>query len=186
MVQQSRVDITQPAPSRPLGTTGVTKPIEPTGTSGMMPGKSTRALPGNVIITIPPGSAEDRLYMYLSSAGVGSATAIDFDRIKFDSASAVLSPEAREQIDNVATILRAYPRATVTIAGYTDSEGSESANMALSKTRAEAVAGRLTADGVSAERVHPEGFGSQKPVGSNTSDTGRAENRRVVLQVTVR
>jgi OOP family OmpA-OmpF porin len=186
MEQQSRVDITQPAPSRPLGTTGMNRPIEPTGTTGMMPGKSTRALPGNVIITILPGSAEDRLYMYLSSAGVGSATAIDFDRIKFDTASAVLSPEAREQIDNVATILRAYPRATVTIAGYTDSEGNESANMALSKTRAEAVAGRLTASGVSAERVHPEGFGSQKPVGSNATDTGRAENRRVVLQVNVR
>jgi K(+)-stimulated pyrophosphate-energized sodium pump len=139
-----------------------------------------------VIITIPPGSAEDRLYMYLSSAGVGSATAINFDRIKFDSGSAVLSSEARDQIDNIATILRAYPRATVTIAGYTDNEGSEPANMALSKARAEAVAGKLTAAGVSAERVHPEGFGSQKPQGSNTSDTGRADNRRVVLQVNVR
>jgi OmpA-OmpF porin, OOP family len=186
MVQQSRVDTTQPAPSRPLGTTGVTRGPEPMGTTGMVPGKTTRALPGNVIITIPPGSAEDRLYMYLSSAGVGSATAIDFDRVKFDTGSAVLSPEAREQVDNVATILRAYPRATVTIAGYTDGEGSEPANMALSKTRAEAIAGRLTADGVSTERVHPEGFGSQKPVGSKTTETGRAENRRVVLQVNVR
>ena len=74
----------------------------------------------------------------------------------------------------------------MTIGGYTDNEGSESANMALSKARAEAVAGRLTAAGVSAERVHPEGFGSQKPLGSNTTDTGRAENRRVVLQVNVR
>jgi outer membrane protein OmpA-like peptidoglycan-associated protein len=74
----------------------------------------------------------------------------------------------------------------VTIAGYTDGEGSEAANMALSKSRAEAVAGRLTAAGVSTERVHPEGFGSQKPVGSNSTDTGRAENRRVALQVNVR
>jgi len=103
-----------------------------------------------------------------------------------DSGSAVLSPEARDQIDNIATILRAYPRATVTIAGYTDKEGSETANMALSKARAEAVAGKLTAAGVSAERVHPEGFGSQRPMGSNTTDSGRAENRRVVLQVNVR
>jgi OmpA-OmpF porin, OOP family len=186
MVQQSRVDVTQPLPSAPVGTTGMNRAIAPTGTTGMSAGKTTRALPGNVIITIPPGSAEDRLYMYLSSAGVGSMTAINFDRINFDSGSAVLSAEARDQIDNVATILRAYPRATATIGGYTDNEGSESANMALSKARAEAVAGRLTADGVSAERVHPEGFGSQKPLGSNTTDTGRAENRRVVLQVNVR
>jgi len=186
MVEQSRVEQVRPLPSAPVGTTGMNRPIAPTGTTGMMPGRTTRALPGNVIITIPPGSAEDRLYMYLSSAGVGSVTAINFDRINFDSGSAVLSPEARDQIDNIATILRAYPRATVTIAGYTDKEGSETANMALSKARAEAVAGKLTAAGVSAERVHPEGFGSQRPMGSNTTDNGRAENRRVVLQVNVR
>jgi outer membrane protein OmpA-like peptidoglycan-associated protein len=186
MVEQSRVEQVRPLPSAPVGTTGMNRPIAPTGTTGMMPGRTTRALPGNVIITIPPGSAEDRLYMYLSSAGVGSVTAINFDRINFDSGSAVLSPEARDQIDNIATILRAYPRATVTIAGYTDKEGSETANMALSKARAEAVAGKLTAAGVSAERVHPEGFGSQRPMGSDTTDSGRAGNRRVVLQVNVR
>ena len=111
---------------------------------------------------------------------------MDFDRISFETGSAKLTAESAEQLHNIATILRAYPRATVTIAGYTDKEGSETANMALSKARAEAVAGKLTADGVSAERVHPEGFGSQRPMGSNTTDSGRAENRRVVLQVNVR
>jgi outer membrane protein OmpA-like peptidoglycan-associated protein len=135
-----------------------------------------------VIITIPRGGTEDRLYNYLSSAGTGGLS-VDFDRITFGSGSAVLSSDAREEIDNIATILRAYPNASVIVAGYTDNEGSEHANMALSKARADAVAGRITAKGVSSERVHSEGFGSQKPVGSNSTETGRSENRRVILEV---
>jgi outer membrane protein OmpA-like peptidoglycan-associated protein len=191
VVEQSRVEVTEPARpmmppakpieplEKPLGTTGVSPAI---GTTGVIPGRSTRTLPGNVIITIPPGGAEDRLYSYLSTAGTGGTTIV-FDRIKFGSGSAALSSDARDQVDNVATILRAYPNASMIIAGYTDNEGSEHANMALSKARADAVAGRITAKGVSSERVHSEGFGSQKPVGSNSTETGRSENRRVILEV---
>jgi len=191
VVQQSRVEFTEPARpmmppakaiepiEKPLGTTGVAPGV---GTSGVLPGRFTRTLPGNVIITIPRGGAEDRLYNYLSSAGTGGLS-VDFDRIKFDTGSAVLSSDAREEIDNIATILRAYPNASVIVAGYTDNEGSEHENMALSKVRADAVAERITAKGVSSERVHAEGFGSQKPVGSNSTETGRSENRRVILEV---
>ena len=69
------------------------------GTTGtVVAGRATRTLPGNVIITIPAGGAEDRLYNYLSSSGTGG-TVIDFDRIKFASGSAALSPQARDQID---------------------------------------------------------------------------------------
>ena len=168
-----------PAPSNPVGTTGMMPSV---GTSGMAPGKLTRTLPGNVIVTIPPGSAEDRLYSYLSSSGAGG-TVITVDRIKFGSGSAMLPPEARDQIDNIAVILKAYPDAIVTVAGYTDSEGNEHANMALSKARADAVAGRIVAKGVASDRVHSEGFGSQKAVGDNATDSGRAENRRVTLEV---
>src|SRR5262249_41041416 len=153
-----------------IGTTGMGQ----VGTTGMMPsGQRTRTLPGNVVINIPLGGTEDRLYSYLSSSGTGG-TVIDFDRVKFDSGSAALSPAARDQIDNTAIILRAYPKAVVTITGYTDNAGSDHANMALSKARADVVAGRLTAKGVQSDRVHAEGLGSQKPVGDNATDVGRA------------
>jgi outer membrane protein OmpA-like peptidoglycan-associated protein len=135
-----------------------------------------------VIITIPRGGTEDRLYNYLSSAGTGGLS-INLDRIKFGSGSAILTPDAREEVDNIATILRAYPNANVIVAGYTDNAGNEHANMALSKARADAVAGRITAKGVSSERVHAEGFGSQKPVANNSTEAGRSENRRVILEV---
>jgi OmpA-OmpF porin, OOP family len=174
-----------------VGTTGVTVPapkapvIDTTGTTGVMSGKLTRALPGNVNISIPAGGAEDRLTMFLASPAPGGTT-INFDRIVFGTGSAVLSADAREQIANIATILRAYPNAVVTVAGFTDNLGKESANVSLSKARAEAVAGRLTANGVAADRVHAEGNGSQKPVADNSTEAGRAENRRVALEVNTR
>jgi outer membrane protein OmpA-like peptidoglycan-associated protein len=149
----------------------------------MMPGaRITRTLPGNVVITIPSGGTEDRLYNYLSTSGTGG-TELSLDQVKFDSGSAALSPEARDQIDNVAIILRAYPKADATVDGYADNSGNDHSNMALSKARADAVAGRLTAKGVTADHVHAEGFGSQKPAADNGSEDGRAQNRRVVIEV---
>ncbi len=123
--------------------------------------------------------------MYLASARAG-VTSVNFDRIGFNSDSAVLTAASSDQIDSIAAILRAYPRAHVTIAGHTDNVGTEEANVTLSRARAEAVAQRLTTAGVGADRVHAEGYGSQKPIADNSSDAGRAQNRRVELQVAVR
>jgi OmpA-OmpF porin, OOP family len=149
--------------------------------SGML----TRQLPGNIILRIPVGGAEDRLAMYLGSIASGS-TAIEFDRIGFDTGSATLTPQSHEQISNVAAILRAYPKATVTVSGHTDNRGDEEANQALSRARAETVASALTEAGVAAERVNAQGFGSKKPVADNSTEQGREQNRRVVLEVAVK
>jgi len=154
------------------------------GTSGTLPTFS-RTLPGNVVITMPPGSAEDRLSMYLASALPG-VTTFNFDRIGFDNNSAVLTAESSDQLDNIATILRAYPRANVAIGGHTDNVGSDASNLELSRARASAVAARLTSAGVSKERVHAEGYGSEKPMADNSTEAGRAQNRRVELVVAVR
>jgi len=158
----------------------------PVGTSGTMVGTFVRTLPGNVTITIPAvGSAEDRLSLYLASAIPGGTT-ITLDRIAFDTNSASLTPESVAQLDNIATILRAYPQAHVAIVGHTDSVGDDAANVALSRTRANTVAAKLAANGVQPQRVHAEGYGSHKPIADNATDAGRAQNRRVELEVDVR
>jgi OmpA-OmpF porin, OOP family len=156
------------------------------GTAGRLGGTFVRTLPGNATITIPAvGSAEDRLSLYLASATPGETT-ITLDRIAFDSDSAVLTAESTEQLDNIATILRAYPRAHVAVVGHTDSAGDEAANVVLSRARAHNVAAKLTANGVQPQRVHAEGYGSQRPMADNATEEGRAQNRRVELGVTVR
>ena len=160
---------------------------KPVGTSGALTGTFTRTLPGNVTITIPSaGSAEDRLSSYLASAVPGRTTMITADRIRFDTNSAVLSAESNEHLMNIAAILRAYPRASVTVAGHTDNVGIGAANVALSQARAHAVAARLREAGVAGDQVRAEGYGSRKPVADNSTEAGRLQNRRVELEVKVR
>jgi OmpA-OmpF porin, OOP family len=171
-VQQARVEVIAPE-------------AKPVGTAGSIVDKLSRSLPGNVIISIPAGSAEDRLSRYLTSA-VSGATAMDFDRISFETGSAKLTAESADQLHNIATILRAYPNATVMVSGHTDNVGNEQANRNLSTARAKAVANSLISDGVESDRVSAEGYGSLKPVASNSTEAGRARNRRVTLDVAVR
>jgi outer membrane protein OmpA-like peptidoglycan-associated protein len=108
---------------------------------------------------------------------------VDLDRIGFGIGSSTLRPPSRAQIDNVAAILREYPKATVNVAGHTDNMGNEKANLALSRARAETVARALTNAGVNADRVHAAGYGSQNPIADNSTARGRGQNRRVTLEV---
>jgi OOP family OmpA-OmpF porin len=155
------------------------------GTTGTISGRLARPLPGNIMLRIPAGGTEDRLSRYLASVPSGSMT-MNFDRIGFDTGSASLTPSSREQINNVAAILRAYPRTSVTVAGYADNVGEEQPNLALSHARAHTVARALTEAGVAAERVSAEGFAPRTPVGDNSTEAGRSQNRRVALEVAVK
>jgi len=126
---------------------------------------------------------EDRLSKYLASSGSGS-TNIDLDRVEFVSGSARLTPQSQAQIDKFAVILRSYPNSTIVVAGHTDNRGNAAANDALSRARAEAVAKVLTDDGVKADHIRAEGYGSRNPVADNSTASGRQQNRRVTLVVT--
>lgn len=148
------------------------------GTSAAM---VARTLPGGVRIDVPAGGMEDRLAGYL--AAPTGASSFDFDRLEFESGSATLTQSSRAQIANVASILKAYPRAQVTIAGYTDNTGDEAANLSLSRSRAEAVMDALKTSGVPAASMQAQGYGSQNPIADNSSESGRARNRRVTLTV---
>ena len=109
-----------------------------------------------------------------------------FDRIVFINDSAALTPESRERIGSIAAALTAHPGAQISITGYTDSTGDEAANLALSHARANAVRDALRVQGISTRRIQIEGHGSQNPVASNDTEEGRAQNRRVMVEVTQR
>lgn len=98
--------------------------------------------------------------------------------------SATLKPESQEQLRNIAEILKAYPRVNVRIGGYTDNVGDSQANLRLSQDRADNVMKELAALGVASERMTAEGYGDQHPVGDNSTERGRAMNRRIALRVT--
>lgn len=102
--------------------------------------------------------------------------------ILFDSNKADL--KNAQPIEDMGAILKKYPEDVLTIKGYTDSTGSAKINNPLSEKRAEAVKQQLVASGVPAASISTVGMGDAAPVGDNKTKTGRAENRRVEIEVT--
>jgi outer membrane protein OmpA-like peptidoglycan-associated protein len=101
----------------------------------------------------------------------------------FDPGSDRLGPAAHQQVAHVAGILKTFPNVHLNIEGYTDNEGSAAQNLELSRARANAVKTELIAEGISPNRLDTEGFGNQNPIADNSTENGRARNRRVALQV---
>jgi len=95
-----------------------------------------------------------------------------------------LLPAARDILDReVHSELQADSHLTVLIEGHTDSVGSDSYNLSLSQRRADAVKSYLVSKGIAASRIESRGMGESKPVASNETAMGRAENRRVEIKV---
>lgn len=103
--------------------------------------------------------------------------------ITFAFNDATLNPAFTGTLDKVAQTLIQYDQTSINLAGYTDSVGSDSYNLNLSKQRAASVANYLVSKGVPANRIGVNGFGKANPVASNDTDAGRAQNRRVELTI---
>lgn len=103
------------------------------------------------------------------------------DGINFDFSSARLRPESEPLLTEVASMLNEHPDWTLTLEGHTDKVGGAAYNQRLSEQRAAAVVAYLVAQGVDAKRLDSVGFGMDKPVASNDSEAGRAQNRRVEI-----
>ncbi len=101
--------------------------------------------------------------------------------VSFDTGSASIRPQMRTVLDPFAASLKDDPKAQLTIVGHTDSTGSEAVNNPLSVQRAQSVRDYLAARGVASTRIQIDGRGEREPVADNTSDAGRARNRRVEI-----
>lgn len=99
--------------------------------------------------------------------------------VSFPSGSATLSQNGYQQAQALATQLRSSGVNSVTVVGYTDSNGSASANQSLSNSRAQSVASVLRDNGVNVTSAY--GRGEENPIADNSTEAGRAENRRVEL-----
>jgi len=149
-------------------------------------GLVTKSLPGGTQLQYAREGVEGKLLGFIedSSQGLSKEVWFDFDRLLFETNSAVLKPESQSQLSNVAAILKAYPGVRVKIGGYTDASGDPSANLTLSQNRADSVMQELSRMGISADRLSAEGYGGQHPVADNATEAGRAQNRRVAIRVT--
>jgi OmpA-OmpF porin, OOP family len=145
-----------------------------------------RKLPNNIELSIPQFGVENRLLDFIQDPNkvVDANTWFNFDRILFATDSATLRPESEEQLRNIAAILRAYPNVHMKIGGFTDNTGDPQNNLKLSQDRADSVVSYLVQLGIPQDRLEAEGYGQQYPVADNSTEQGRAQNRRIAMQVT--
>ena len=145
-----------------------------------------RKLANGTELSIPRLGVESRLVDFIEDAAkpVDKTTWFDFDRLLFDTGSATLQAASQEQLGNIAAVLKAYPNVELKIGGYTDNTGDKAANVKLSGDRAKSVAAELAKLGIAAARLAPEGYGEEHPVADNSTEEGRAKNRRISMRVT--
>lgn len=99
----------------------------------------------------------------------------------FERGSAKLTGSAGDKLDKIAGVLQRFSNARVAIAGHTDSSGKTSFNKKLSVERASAVAKQLQMQAIDKTRLTIIGYGETRPVSSNETPEGRAQNRRIEL-----
>src|SRR5262249_46127331 len=145
----------------------------------------SRTLPGGVQLQYLRSGVEGKLLNFIedSSMTVDKDAWFEFDRLKFETDSATIKPESQAQLNNIASIMTAYPNVHIKVGGYTDSSGDAQANLKLSQDRADSVVRELTTLGVSPDRLSAQGYGMEHPIADNSTAEGRAQNRRVAMRV---
>lgn len=103
--------------------------------------------------------------------------------VTFPVDSSAIQPGFQQTLRDVANTLIQYEKSYVDIYGHTDSTGADSYNQSLSERRASSVANFLSSNGVQRERLATRGFGESQPIASNSTEEGRAANRRVELKI---
>jgi OmpA-OmpF porin, OOP family len=141
-------------------------------------------LPGGTNISVPENSINYNLARFLGDNSAQAPKTFVFDHLNFETASTRLTPDSTATVNDLATVLKAYPNARVELVGHTDNTGTAETNRELSLSRADAVKGMLVSSGVAGDRVTTKGAGQDQPVASNDTEEGRARNRRLELNVT--
>lgn len=124
-----------------------------------------------------------QLNQVLQTTETARGLIVNMSDVLFDFNKYTLKPEAREKLAKVSGILLAYPNLKVQVEGYTDNIGSDEYNQKLSEQRADGVRDYLVSQSVPDGNVSARGFGKSNPIADNSTNQGRAQNRRVELVV---
>jgi outer membrane protein OmpA-like peptidoglycan-associated protein len=125
----------------------------------------------------------DQLNAVLQTRATARGLIVNMSGMLFKTGQSTLVPEAREKLAKVAGILTAHKGLKIEADGFTDNKGTEPFNQKLSEARAQSTRDYLVSQGVAAEAITSKGYGEEHPIASNTTETGRRENRRVELVV---
>jgi outer membrane protein OmpA-like peptidoglycan-associated protein len=130
-----------------------------------------------------PGVAPDGCPRKYTLVEVKKDRIVIKQQVRFATAKWKVLPDSYALLDQVVQVLKDQPAMRVSVEGHTDSVGGEAMNMKLSQARAEAVRDYLVRKGVAEDRLEAVGYGPTKPIASNKSETGRAQNRRTEFRI---
>jgi OOP family OmpA-OmpF porin len=140
------------------------------------------------VIRVPERGMEAKVVTFIEDPAhkPDKTSWVDFDRLLFDTDSATLQPQSTDQLNNFAATLKACPDVHLTVGGYTDNTGDAAHNQKLSQDRANTVVAQLETMGIASNRLVAKGYGDHNPVGDNSTEEGRALNRRISVLVTAK
>jgi outer membrane protein OmpA-like peptidoglycan-associated protein len=125
--------------------------------------------------------AEKKLNKLVVEADKGELRLLE--PVQFETATASLKEVSYGLLDEVVQVMLDDPEIRIAVYGHTDSRGAAAYNRDLSQRRAQAVVKYLTDKGIAFDRLEAKGFGADKPIASNDTDAGRANNRRVEFKI---
>ena len=126
---------------------------------------------------------KEQLNQVLATTETARGLIVNMSDVLFDFNKYTLKPDAREKLAKVSGILLSYPGLKLQVEGYTDNIGTDEYNQKLSEQRADTVSGYLVTQGVAQTNISAAGYGKSDPVADNSTNDGRAQNRRVQLVV---
>ena len=126
---------------------------------------------------------KNQLNQVLQTRETARGLIVNMSDVLFDFNKYTLKPEAREKLAKVSGILLAYPNLKLQVEGYTDNIGSDEYNQKLSEQRADSVRDFLVQQSVADANITAQGYGKTHPIADNSTNSGRAQNRRVELVV---
>lgn len=101
--------------------------------------------------------------------------------INFDSGKSTIKNESMPVVEQIIEMMNQAPDIQISVEGHTDSDGSNESNLKLSQARAKAVVDAIVKGGIDKSRLSSAGFGEEKPIAENSTEEGKAQNRRVEL-----
>ncbi|MCR5423140.1 MAG: OmpA family protein [Bacteroidales bacterium] len=133
---------------------------------------------GEALTIIADTSAE-----IITSTPLEKGSTVILENIFFEFDKSTLLQQSYHELKKLTDILLQYPKMKIEIGGHTDSRGSAAYNQRLSESRARAVVEYLSSKGIDSSRLKFKGYGTSKPIDTNSTEEGRARNRRVEFTV---
>ena len=132
---------------------------------------------------IPTGSSDNLVSKIIELKNIAIGSKITLRNVFFDIGKSSLRAESNGELDRLVKLLKDVPNLKIEISGHTDNTGSANLNETLSQQRAESVVTYLKNKGITPNRLTAKGYGSSKPVSSNSTEDGKQQNRRTEFEI---